>query len=212
MSVQQPKDVFEKEVQTLNRAKQLLSTKEHSIEQVKEEYKKLSLEYETLLNDARVMTRVSDRLQVKLNKAYDQLNHKTNLLEETHGKLDLAYKDLQKSTEEINQKRIMLQNTVNELTQAKISKRATTITLTAAILLFGVSELFFDPIIDNYYENEFFINTMLKMSFALLLKPIDYLIEWYLLQEVKRKNAKNLGNAQTEEALPEKETQQKIKV
>ncbi len=203
MSAQQPKDVFEKEVEILNRAKQLLNTKEHSIEQVKEEYRNLSLEYETLLNDARVMTRVSDRLQVKLNKAYDQLNHKTNLLEETHGKLDYAYKELQKSTEEINQKRIMLQNTVNELTQAKISKRATTITLTAAILLFGVSELFFDPIIDNYYKNEsdFFTNIILKMSFALLLKPIDYLIEWYLLQEVRQKNTNNLTAASIEEPV-----------
>lgn len=211
MSIQQPKDVFEKEVETLNRAKQLLNTKEHSIEQIKEEYEKLSLEYENLLNDARVMTRVSDRLQVKLNKAYDQLNHKTNLLEETHGKLDLAYKDLQKSTEEIDQKRIMLQNLVDELTQAKVSKRATTITLTAAILLFGISELFFDPIIDNYYEDDFFTNIILKMSFALLLKPIDYLIEWYLLQEVKRKNARNLKNNAAEEAISEAETQQKIK-
>ncbi len=188
MATEQPKDVFEKEVQVLERAKALLLIKNKSVEEIAQEYKDLSHEYENLLNDARVMTRVSDRLQIRLNRAYDELHNTNDELNQTNDKLNQANDDLIQSTEEINRKRIVLQSMVDELTKTRISKRATTITLTAAIFLFVVTEVFFDPIIDKYFENDFYFNLILKLFFALMLKPIDYLVEWYLLQDIKRKS------------------------
>jgi hypothetical protein len=195
MPIQQPKDVFEKEVQILKRAKDLIHVENKTMEEVTQEYENLSQEYEFLLNDARVMTRVSDRLQVRLNRAYDELHNTNDTLNNTNDKLNQANDDLKLSTEEINQKRIILQNMVDELTKTRVSKRATTITLTAAILLFIVTEVFFDPIIDKYFKNDFYSNLILKLFFALMLKPIDYLVEWYLLQDVKRKSKQNAATS-----------------
>jgi|GEM_PF-736605 hypothetical protein len=195
MPIQQPKDVFEKEVQILKRAKDLIHVENKTMEEVTQEYENLSQEYEFLLNDARVMTRVSDRLQVRLNRAYDELHNTNDTLNNTNDKLNQANDDLKLSTEEINQKRIILQNMVDELTKTRVSKRATTITLTAAILLFIVTEVFFDPIIDKYFKNDFYFNLILKLFFALMLKPIDYLVEWYLLQDVKRKSKQNAATS-----------------
>ncbi|NJO01020.1 MAG: hypothetical protein HC880_04380 [Bacteroidia bacterium] len=126
--MQDPKHVFEKEVQALNHAKSVLREKNNSLEKLAKEYEMLSKDYEKLLGDARVITNISDRLQNRLNKANDELNR--------------ANRDLQSSSAEINRKNDLLQNTIDELTKARVSKKATTIVLMAAILLFLVSEVF----------------------------------------------------------------------
>ncbi len=165
--MQDPKHVFEKEVQALNHAKAVLREKNKSLEKLANEYEALSKDYEKLLGDARVITNISDRLQNRLNR---------------------ANQELQASSEEIQHKNDQLQNTINELTKAKVSKKATTIVLMAAILLFLVSEVFLEPIVDTYFQQEFVINIAIKGSIALLLKPIDYLVEWYLLRDAMHKS------------------------
>ena len=174
--MQDPKHVFEKEVQALNHAKAVLKEKNKSIERLSKEYELLSKDYEKLLGDTRVITNISDRLQNRLNRANTELN-KVNL-------------DLQASSEEIKRKNEQLRNTIDELTKARISRKATTITLLAAILLFMVSEVFLEPIVDSFFQSEFYINLIIKGSIALLLKPIDYLVEWYLLQDAMQKSRK----------------------
>lgn len=179
--MQDPKHVFEKEVQALNHAKSVLREKNNSLEKLAKEYEMLSKDYEKLLGDARVITNISDRLQNRLNKANDELNR--------------ANRDLQSSSAEINRKNDLLQNTIDELTKARVSKKATTIVLMAAILLFLVSEVFLEPIVDSYFQQDFIINIAIKGSIALLLKPIDYLVEWFLLKDAMRKTRKDSNPA-----------------
>lgn len=160
--------VFDKEVQTLEHARSVLQKTPQEVEALTQEFEALSDDYEKLLDDAQVITKISDRLQNRLNKANEELTQ---------------------SHKEIKRKNELLQNTIDELTKAKISKKATTIVFTAAILLFVVSEVFLEPIVDSFIKQNY-INVAIKGSIALLLKPIDYLVEWYLLRDAMRKAKK----------------------
>ncbi len=173
---QDPRHVFEKEVQALNHAKTVLREKNQSLEKLAKEYEILSKDYEKLLGDARVITNISDRLQNRLNRANDSLNR--------------ANEELSVRADVIRKKNEQLQATIDELTKAKVSKKATTIVLIAAVLLFLISEVFLEPIVDQYFHDDFLINISIKGSIALLLKPIDYLVEWFLLRDTMRKTKK----------------------
>ena len=179
--MQEPNDVFNREVQTLKEAKAVLKKKTNSLEELKEAYKTLSQDYESLLGDARVITNISDRLQNRLNITNDKL-HLTN------DKLNDANLELKRSAEEIQGKNELLQSTIDELTKAKIGRKTTTIVLMAAVLLFLISEVFLEPIVDKYFQQDFFYNIGIKLSIALLLKPIDYLVEWVLMKDTMRKS------------------------
>ena len=168
-------DVFEKEVQALNHAKSMVKIEGATLEDMRTEYALLVKDYEKLLDDTRVITKISDRLQNRLDRA----NEKLSL-----------------SRDEIARKNEMLQSTIDELTKARIGRKATTIVLGAAVLLFLISEVFLEPIVDAY-ANNFGISIFIKLSIALLLKPIDYLVEWYLTRDTMRKSrrrAKELQN------------------
>lgn len=175
--MQDPKHVFEKEVQALNHAKAVLREKNQSLEKLAKEYEVLSKDYEKLLDDTRVITNISDRLQNRLNRANDQLNR--------------VNQDLQESSEVIQRKNEQLQSYIDELTKARVSKKATTIVLMAAIVLFLISEVFLEPIVDSYINQDsqyFFFNIAIKLSIAILLKPIDYVVEGYLMRDARRKS------------------------
>jgi hypothetical protein len=150
-------NVFSKETEILNASKSLCESDSVS----KGDYEELCKNYEDLLNQGKLITRVSDRLQNKLNNA----------------------------NEATAQKNIELQKTIDELTKTKISKRAVTYVLILAVFLFILSEVVIDPFIEKY-ANSFFLSLFSKGVIALGLKPLESFVEGLMLQKAQAKAMK----------------------
>lgn len=189
--------VFDKELNTLNHAKTVLERESISAEDIQAEYKDLTENYQQLLADTRVITNISDRLQNKLNITNDKLQNANDTLEANSKEIEEKNEELKAINDEVEKKNQLLQstnetlqNTIDELTKARISRQAATIVLMAAILLFIISELFLEPIVDKYFKDNFLISVAIKGSIALLLRPIDYLLEGYLQRLAVQKSTK----------------------
>ncbi|MCU0447364.1 MAG: hypothetical protein MUE85_20910 [Microscillaceae bacterium] len=181
------KDVFEKEVLALNHAKSVLKQSPTSPNQLLKEYEQLSKDYEKLLNDAKVITNISDRLQNKLNQANDKLNETNEELNEANHSLTISAEEIQRKNELLQKTNELLQETIEELVKARVGRRAATVVLMVAILLFVLSEVFLEPIIDDYFQNEVWMNLIIKLLLALSLRPIDYFVEHYLRRAAMKK-------------------------
>ena len=160
-------NVFHKEVSILEKVKLDIAEGNLTDKDINGAYQELSQHYEKLLKDTKVLTSVSDRLHHKLNDANQQLNTKTNEIGEINEEL------------EVNNQ--LLQDTVDMLVEAKVSQKASSIVLLIAILLFIVSEVFLEPIIEQNIEGEY-VGLLLKGMIALLLKPIDILVERFMMK------------------------------
>lgn len=134
---------------------------------LKVNFNKLSDAYGSLLDEARIITSVSDRLQNKLNRTYDKLQEQSEEINKIN--TELAYNNDQ------------LQTTVDELTKVKVSRKAATIVITLAIILFLVSEGLIEPIIEKEIEGPV-VGFLLKGIIALLIKPIEVVVEKYLMR------------------------------
>jgi tetratricopeptide (TPR) repeat protein len=98
---------------------------------------------------------------------------------------------IKKQKEEIERKNIELQETIDELTRARIGKKARAFTLIVAIVLF-VAE---DPIL--HYAllvtgDSYFLSTAVKIVIIFSLSPINKAIETYLLRKVIKKENKKV--------------------
>lgn len=119
-------------------------------EELQEEYKKLLEHYGLLLQDSRLITSVSDRLQNKLNRANDKITEQNEQLQET----------------------------INMLLKARVGRKATTIVLAFAVVLFLLSEGVIEPQIEEMVGREdFIVGLMLKGAIALILKPAEIILE-----------------------------------
>ncbi len=160
-------NIFHKETSILESVKQEIAKGDLSNEEIKNSYQKLSDHYEKLLKETKILTAVSDRLHNKLNDANNQLTSQADEIGEINEEL------------KVNNK--VLQETVDMLMKAKVGQRASSIVLLIAILLFVVSEVYIEPIIEQNTESEY-IGLLLKGMIALLLKPIDILVERFLMK------------------------------
>lgn len=173
-------NIFGKEENVRNHVREVIETRaSRSPENILDEYNILSKNYEELLGQTKLVTSVSDRLQGKLNKAYDKI---------------------QKINSEIEARNIELQETIDELTKARASKKAATIVIILAVMLFLVSEGVLEPIVEANTQNPY-IGFAFKGVIALLIKPLESLVEKQLI-----KNAvKNKRNVVEEAKLKTKE-------
>ncbi len=80
-----------------------------------------------------------------------------------------------------------------DLAKAKSSKRALGITLILAIFLFLFSEAFLEPIIEDNTGNHW-TGLLMKGVIALLLKPIDNIVESYLVKSQIKKAQQAAAN------------------
>lgn len=147
--------VFEKETAILERIEEFLKRENVGIEDYKTELAEVKHFYEDLLDQGMLITKVSDRLQNKLNN----LNAK------------------------LNDKNVELQNTIDELTKARVGRKATTIVLLVAIALFIISEGVLEPQIEANLGDNVWMGLLLKGVIALLLKPIETFTEKYLMRQ-----------------------------
>ena len=93
---------------------------------------------------------------------------------------------------EIQKKNIELQDTIDELTITKASKKAKAFTLLIAIVLFIFEDSILHFILPLLPENNFWIALIVKMVIIFSLSPINSAIEHYLIRKMVKKKRKEL--------------------
>ena len=124
-----------------------------------------ALYYKELLDQSKVITKVSDRLQKKL----DQANQK-----------------IKSQNEEIKFKNIKLEDTIGQLVSARVGKKASRILLTLAIILFICEELFLADIINRYISIPF-LGLGIQGALMLSIKFFEGSLEAYFMKIEKKK-------------------------
>jgi DNA-binding response OmpR family regulator len=81
----------------------------------------------------------------------------------------------------------ILKKALDETKKAKISRKATTMVLTIAICIFLVSEAVIDPLVDAL-QIGFLIAISFKGIVAFLLKPLETMLEKFMLKKVSAHN------------------------
>lgn len=163
-------DIYRSEYEKLDEIKSYLVTVEDEESKSIEVLKELVISYDDLLGQVRLITRISDRLQKKLNSANDKLEDQNN---------------------QLNIMNDQLRQTINDLVEARLSKKATTIVMIAAVALFLLSEAFLEPWIDSYAFNHFakgafYIGLGIKAVIAISIKPLESLLERRLISRARR--------------------------
>jgi len=158
------KGTYGAESKKLEIALTILSKESVDQHEIKEGFVELTNDYEDLLIQTKIITRISDRLQNKLDK------------------LNLA---LQNKNEQ-------LEDTIDELAKAKIGRKATTIVLFSAIILFILTEVLIEPLIEEWaisvftLKHAFWVGLLLKLMILLFLKPGEMLLERSLVKQARQ--------------------------
>lgn len=90
--------------------------------------------------------------------------------------------------EEIQKKNVELQETIDELTRARVSKKAKAITLGVAATLFILEEIISEFVVHPLLPRDNFLISMAANGVIVFcIKPIERGIEHYLLQRIRKK-------------------------
>ncbi|NQZ78532.1 MAG: hypothetical protein HRT61_20830 [Ekhidna sp.] len=154
-------ELYYDEIESLRRFKSKIDT--HAI--YKEDLDGFCDEYEELVAQAKVITRVSDRLQKKLDNANIQIREQND---------------------EIKDKNVQLADTVDQLAKAKVGRRASTILFTVAVVLFILEQLLLEPIIEKYFETQYISLGILGLLF-IIVKFSEGAMETFFMNREKRK-------------------------
>lgn len=155
------RELYFDEIESLRKFRSKIET--HAI--FKEDLDAFSDEYEELVAQAKVITRVSDRLQKKLDNANLQIKEQN---------------------EEIKDKNVQLADTVDQLAKAQVGRRASTIMLTVAVCLFILEQIFIEPIIEENISIPFVGYGILALLFF-FVKFLEGALEKYFMNNEKRK-------------------------
>ncbi|TAF74465.1 MAG: hypothetical protein EAZ53_08760 [Bacteroidetes bacterium] len=154
-------NLYERQAEELGRAKAFLETESVDQQKIKAEYNRLVDNFEETIGELKLITKVSDKLQNKLDKTNSALDNKNKELQET----------------------------LDALTKAKAGRKAATIILALAVILFLLEEIFIEKLIDNYSGGNVWFSLGAKGAIALGLKPLEGFLERILL-DAAYKNAK----------------------
>lgn len=169
-------DVFQAEIDFLNEVRVLTEDENIPAEEVKENYKLLCDKYDRLIGEAKLLTSVSDRLHSKLNEANEKLKKQSD--------------EINKINDDLKVNNQLLQDTIDQLVKAKVGRKASSIVLLIAILLFIISEGVLEPIVEERVGNTS-IGFLFKLGIAVLLKPIDVLVERYMMRKALNRRNEN---------------------
>ncbi len=153
-----------RETETINQLENLINNVDTmSSEELKAQLQVYAKNHKKLLQEVKLLTSVGDRLQKKVKSANEMLQEQAE--------------EIKKINKDLQDKNIELQFTIDELTKAKAGKRATTIILIFALVLFIITEL-----LESTFETFFTGANMLiiyafKVSLALGFKPIEGVLE-----------------------------------
>ena len=154
-------ELYYDEIDSLRKFRAKIET--HAI--YKEDLDSFSDEYEELVAQAKVITRVSDRLQKKLDNANLQIREQND---------------------EIKDKNVELGKTIEQLAVAKVGRKASAIMLVVAFVLFILEQVFIEPIIERSIDIPFVGLGILGILF-LLIKFFEGGLEKYFLNQEKKK-------------------------
>lgn len=168
------KSIYHQEHDNLEQSKTFLARNEYSKMELQLEFKRLIENYEELVDQVKIITKISDRLQKKLNNTNEQLEV-----------LNL----------ELNDTNAELKETIDALTAARIGKKAATIVIIIAVILFMLSSVFIEPEIDKFVDN-YWIAVGLKLVVALMLNPIQSVVEKSMLRQARKKQIREAANQQ----------------
>ena len=125
----------------------------------------IAVNYKDLLDQSKVITKISDRLQKKLDNANQKIKNQNA---------------------EIHDKNQELEDTVDKLAKVTVGKKASRIMFGMAITLFISEEYFLAPIIDSYVDGSTIIALALKGIVAVvLLKFIESALETFFMNREK---------------------------
>lgn len=163
------KDLFTEEEKVLSSYRRKIEKEDVYLEDAES----FANSYKDLIDQTRVITRISDRLQKKL---------------------DMANQKIRSQNEVIGQKNELLENTIIELTRAKVSKKASTILLTLALILFISEQYLLEPLIESYVVIPY-LGIVLKGLIAFSLKFFETGIENYFMKKEQSEILKNRGKS-----------------
>ncbi|HAQ65217.1 MAG TPA: hypothetical protein DCR43_05115 [Bacteroidales bacterium] len=156
-------EIFRQEEATLLRAHDILQSPESAKGVLLVEYGHLVNAYGDLLAQTRMLTKISDRLQRKV----DQTNH------------------------ELSKTNYRLTRTIDDLMRAKLGRKATTLVFIIAIVLFIISEIIIEPRIDHMLVTAGSLSTYigygLKGLIALLIKPFEGFTEKKMIDRARKR-------------------------
>lgn len=157
-------NLYERQAEELGRAKAFLEDTSIGAEMLKTEYTRLVENFDETIGELKLITKVSDKLQNKLDKTNSALDNKNKELQET----------------------------LDALTKAKAGRKAATIILALAVILFLLEEIFIEKLIDNYSGGNVWFSLGAKGAIALGLKPLEGFLEKILLDAAYRNSKKEL--------------------
>jgi tetratricopeptide (TPR) repeat protein len=99
---------------------------------------------------------------------------------------------IKKQKAEIERKNIELQETIDELTLARIGKKARAITLIVAIVLFILEDFILSFALEIVPANSYILSLIVKMVIIFSLSPINKAVEKYLLKRVVKKKKREV--------------------
>jgi hypothetical protein len=166
-------ELYYDEISSLRKFRSKIET--HAI--YKEDLDSFSDEYEELIAQAKVITRVSDRLQKKLDNANLQIRDQND---------------------EIKGKNLELGKTIEQLAVARVGRKASTIMLSVALVLFILEQIFIEPLIAANVTIPYVGLGILAILFF-IIKMLEGALEKYFLNQEKKKileqEKKEEGNA-----------------
>lgn len=125
----------------------------------------IAVNYKDLLDQSKVITRISDRLQKKL---------------------DHANQKIKSQNREIQKKNSELEITIEKLDKMTVGKRASRVMFIVAVVIFVCEEQFLAPIIDEAIGVQY-VSLGVLLGIAMLLKFFEGALERYFLKQTKKK-------------------------
>jgi tetratricopeptide (TPR) repeat protein len=95
---------------------------------------------------------------------------------------------IKQQKEEIQRTNVELQDTIDELTRAKIGRKAKALTLGVAIILFIFQDAILGTVLRLLPSHNYFVLLAVKMAIIFSLSPINQGIERFLLRRMAKKN------------------------
>lgn len=132
----------------------------------------IAVHYKDLLDQSKVITRISDRLQKKLDHANQKIKSQNS---------------------EIQKKNVELEDTINKLDQMTVGKKVTRLMFVIFVVLFISEQVFVEPVIEESIDVPY-LGIGIMLILAIMLKFFEAGVEQYFLKKIKKKIISGAGS------------------
>ena len=145
------------------------------------------------------------REQVEVEDSRRKLKNAKTIFEAEQTKKENAI--IKRQKEEIEKKNAELQETIDELTRARVGKKARAVTLVIAIVLFIINDTILGTALHWLPTDNYFISLGVKMLIIFSLRPINGYVEKILFRRVMKERKRNESLQTSPEGLPPSDVQ-----